>query len=111
VNFGSVLALLLLCACGVRGPESIDIPVDAASLPPDADFLAQIDRTRGFRDCFTPIRDPRLVPAADAPRMRGDERVLGLDLGLVRIAYPVLYLDHHEIVEHTAAGQDLLVCW
>jgi hypothetical protein len=110
----AALTAILACAaaCGpAAGGRSEEIPVDAASLPPEADFTAGIDRSRGFRDCFRPITEPELVPAARAIRMQPGERVLGVDLGSVRIAYPVNTLNHFEIVEHTAAGQELLVCW
>jgi hypothetical protein len=65
----------------------------------------------GYRDCFTPVRDPVLVPAAAARRMRDDERVLGLDLDGAQIAYPIQFLNLVEIVEHVVAGREILVCW
>jgi len=105
-----LLATLLLAACG-RGATGDDTRVDPATLPTEAQFLAQVDKSMGYRDCFTPVRGPVLVPAADAKRMRDDERVLGLDLDGVRIAYPVQFLNLVEIVEHVVAGRDVLVCW
>ena len=107
--FGTWLALLT-AACGPKS-AAIEYAVDPATLPPDAQFLAGIDRTMGTRDCFTPVRDGRFVRAADARRMRPDERVLGVDLGSAAVAYPIQYLNLVEIVEHTEAGQELLVCW
>jgi hypothetical protein len=43
--------------------------------------------------------------------MKPDERVLGLDLGDVQIAYPINYLNKMEIVEHAVGGAEILVCW
>lgn len=106
------VVVLLLAACGAaRDTDPVALPADPASLGTEERFLGEIDRTMGTRDCFTVVRDGRFVPAADAPRMRPDERVLGADLGDVAVAYPILYLNQVEIVEHTAAGHDLLVCW
>jgi hypothetical protein len=101
---------LLLAGCG-GGDGAVDEPVDPASLPSEARFLAEVDKTRGFRDCFQTLRDPPFVPAASARRMRDEERVLGLDLGDVQFAYPLDYLNHHEIVEHESKGRTLLACW
>lgn len=100
-----------LSACGGHGNGAVDLPFDAASLPPESDFLRDVDRTMGKRDCFNPVRDGRFVPAAEAPRMRDDERVLGVDLGDAQFAYPIQYLNLVEIVEHTAGDRQLLACW
>jgi uncharacterized protein DUF3179 len=105
----ALVALLALLAC--RRDDAIDLPVELATLPPEQRVLDEIDRTRGVRDCFLPIRDGTFVAAPDAPRMRDDELVLGLELGDSSVAYPVLYLQFHEIVEHSLDGQALLVCW
>lgn len=108
------IALLAAClaagSCG-RSSPAVQYPVDAASLPPESQFLAGVDRTMGTRDCFTPITDGRFVLAGDARRMRDGERVLGVVVDGAAVAYPVLLLNYHEIVEHTVAGQELLVCW
>ena len=107
-----VLVAWALAACGdddASGPGIL--PFDVADLPTEEAFLSEIDRSKGWRDCFTVIRDPTLVPASRAPRMKPDELVLGLDLGEVQAAYPINYLNHHEIVEQTLEGLDLLVVW
>lgn len=115
--FASVRAMLVpvllgAAACDGGGDgQAVARPVDPASLPSEEDFLRQIDKTMGVRDCFIPIRDGRFVRAAEAPRMRDDERVLGLDLGDVQFAYPIQYLNFHEIVEHRSGGRELLACW
>ena len=103
--------VLLLAACGPGVPEPVYLPTEGDPLPEEAAFLAAVDRSRGFKDCFEVLRDPVLVPAAQAPRMRPEELVIGLDLGRVQVAYPVLYLNYHEIVEHELEGLSLLVCW
>ena len=107
-----LLAPTALAACGGgddHGP--VALPIDAAALPPEADFLRQVDRTMGVRDCFVTVRDGRFVPAGEAPRMKDDERVLGVDLGDAQFAYPIQYLNLVEIVEHSAGGRELLACW
>ncbi len=109
-----VIALLAaLAACGVPVDPHAPVtgPLGAAPLPPEDEFLEEIDRTRGHRDVFLPLRDPEMVPADRAPRMLPDEIVLGLDLGDAQVAYPIQLLNGHEIVEHTVAGLHLLACW
>lgn len=108
--------LLAAAGCDAAPPAPVRveplpaIAADAPGLPPEDTFLAEIDKTRGTRDMFPVVRDPELVPAASAG-LASTEQVLGLDLGTVAVAYPVNLLNHHEIVEHTLAGLDLLVCW
>ena len=107
-----VLMLTAVATCDAgAGRGAVERPVDAASLPAEAEFLRDVDRTMGVRDCFVTVRDGRFVPAAEAPRMKGDERVLGLDLGDVQFAYPIQYLNLVEIVEHSAGGRELMACW
>src|SRR5262245_10132109 len=100
-----------VAACGDAGTGAVERPVDTAAFPSEADFLRQVDRSMGVRDCFVTVRDGRFVPAAEAPRMKDDERVLGLDLGDVQFAYPVQFLNLVEIVEHRAGDRELLACW
>jgi len=108
----ALVALTALAACDAGGGGgAVERPVDAASLPSEAEFLREVDRTMGVRDCFVTVRDGRFVPAAEAARTRDDERVLGLDLGDVQFAYPIQYLNLVEIVEHRAGGRELLACW
>lgn len=108
---------LVSTACDAAPPAQVRveplaaIPGDAPGLPDVEQFLAEIDRSRGHRDMFQVLHDPELLRAAEAPGMAEFEEVLGLDLGVAQVAYPVNYLNHHEIVEHTVAGLDLLVCW
>lgn len=106
-----ILVLPALAACGEAHTGAVDRPVDTASLPSEADFLREVDRTMGVRDCFVTVRDGRFVPAAEATRMKDDERVLGLNLGDVQFAYPIQYLNLVEIVEHRAGDRELLACW
>jgi hypothetical protein len=109
-----MLRLLRLCAA-VLAIAACDRP--ARHVAPEApaatetEFLQQVDRSRGVKDMFLPLRAPEFVPAEGAPRMSDDEIVLGLDLAGEQVAYPVLLLNAHEIVEHRLAGLDLLACW
>lgn len=109
IRAAAVLLVAAACAPDAREPKVRPVPPHL--LPPEAEFLGQVDKTMGRRDCFTVVRDGRFVPAAEAPRMRDDERVLGLDLGSEQFAYPIQFLNLVEIVEHSAAGRELLVCW
>jgi len=106
----ALLSTLVAAACGPVS-SSAETRVDPATLPSETQFLAQVDKTMGYRDWFKPVRDPVLVRAVDAKRMRDDERVLGLDLDGARIAYPIQFLNLVEIVEHVVAGREILVCW
>lgn len=119
------VAAVTLVACGDAAPPPVPAPTEppAANAPDDAEaerrFLAEIDRSRGVRDCFLPIRDPAFV-GADGPHGLADgEFVVGTDLTVagaaVQFAYPVQYLNFHEIVEHTVESGTgplhLLACW
>jgi predicted small lipoprotein YifL len=107
-----LLTLLALGACGDAGaPGPVHRPPADGELPEEAAFLAEIDRTRGERDCFTVIEDPVLVGADGAHGIAFDEIVMGVDLGTTQVAYPIQLLNFHEIVEHTVDGLDLLACW
>lgn len=106
----AVVAAALASGCdGARDTAPPAVRTD--TLPPEADFLRQVDRTRGVKDCFTVLRDPEFVEAGSAPHMADGETVVALDLGEVQVCYPVQYLNHHEIVEHRLAGLELLACW
>ncbi len=105
------MALVALAACGQGGVRPERRPPLPGDLPDEAAFLAEVDRTRGVRDCFVPLRDPPLVPADAHHEVAPDEVVLGLDTGRAQVAYPVNLLNHHEIVEHTLDGLELLACW
>ena len=111
--FRAIASFLCCLVAGACGPTSgaTEYPVDAEALPAETQFLAGIDRTMGTRDCFTVLRDGHFVLAGDARRMQPGERVLGLEIGGAAVAYPLQYLNFVEIVEHTVAGEDLLVCW
>ena len=104
--------LLLLAGCGAPdGPQPVLRPPTADELPPEQAFLDEIDRTKGYRDCFEVIREPTFV-AADGPHgVAPGEIVMGVDVGSAQFAYPIQLLNFHEIVEHSVDGLDLLVCW
>jgi hypothetical protein len=136
-----VIAAALLAAAGAaaceRTPTSTPPapapgtarPETTGDLPDEATFLRQVDRTRGTKDSFLPLRDPEFVPADAAPGMADDEIVLCLDLPrnadgadgrappnatgspAAAVCYPTRYLNFHEIVEHRMAGLELLACW
>jgi hypothetical protein len=47
---------LLVAACGPatsgRATKAVEIPVDLAALEPESQFLSEIDKSMGVRDCF-----------------------------------------------------------
>ena len=125
--------VVALAGCGEDGRDAPRPPDPAIPAAPghaaqeeERRFLAEIDRSRGVRDCFLPLRDPAFV-AVDGPHGLTDaEMVIGVDLAAegaaAQFAYPTQYLDFHEIVEHevpteltSGVGErgtlHLLACW
>lgn len=106
-------------ACGDAAPTTpppapAERPAPDAGLPSERAFLAQIDRTKGTKDCFSVIKDPAFLPADGSRGPHGvtdGETVIGLDLGDAQVCFPTLYLDLHEIVEFRLEGLELLACW
>lgn len=108
----AVPLLLVLAACGGPPLARPFVPAGAQDpLPDEKAFLDEVDRTRGHKDGFVTLREPRLVPADEAERTTPDELVIGVDTGRTRVAYPVNLLNRHEVVEQTLDGLELLVCW
>lgn len=62
------------------------------------------------RDGIQPIYDPRFVPATgvDWP---GATEVIGVAVGGEAKAYPVSFLNRHEMVDDFIAGEPILVTW
>ena len=119
-----VCALMPIVACAPEpaSPTQPEVPGGTDTSPgesgpaPTLDheerrFLAEIDRSRGYRDCFPAIRDPEFTTVDGPHGLTDDEIVLGVDTGVSRFAYPVNVLNHHEIVEHDDGPLPLLVCW
>lgn len=66
----------------------------------------------GPRDYFRVIVAPSYLSVADAePGMSDDEVVLGLALGGQARAYPINYLNDHEMVADELAGVPILTTW
>ena len=64
------------------------------------------------RDYFRVIDRPKYLSVAEAAAtMADDEIVLGLDVDGNRRAYPINYLNDHELVREEIAGLPLLVSW
>ncbi|MCG3135827.1 MAG: hypothetical protein HMLKMBBP_03593 [Planctomycetes bacterium] len=125
-----VFAMVLPAACGQAPSAAPNEPGPPAAAPDaprapltEAQFLAELDRSRGTKDCFDVIRDPAFLPADGPHGVRDDDRVLCFDAapfaasgapgasGPLQACYPTALLDFHEIVEHTMAGLELLACW
>lgn len=117
--FALLAAAAFTPACGDGAPATPPVaPVERAApdagLPSERAFLAQIDRTKGTKDCFSVIKDPAFLPADGSGGAHGvtdGELVIGLDLGQTQVCFPTLYLDLHEIVEFRLDGLELLACW
>jgi len=62
-------------------------------------------------DAFPVVRKPVYAGALEARNMDGEEWVIGVVVGKTALSYPVLILNHHEIVVDAAEGIPFLVCW
>ncbi|VAW75097.1 hypothetical protein MNBD_GAMMA15-1916 [hydrothermal vent metagenome] len=60
--------------------------------------VTQIDNGGPARDGIPAIDRPRFVTASQAGFMRGDDRILGINLNGRQKAYPLRILNYHEIV-------------
>jgi len=108
----ALAALLLVVACAKR-----ETPAKSAFLfGGDPDVKCSIDRTeivRGVggtgdpRDGIPAIREPRAVAADAAPWLRGEERVLGVEVNGDARAYPTKILEQHEMVNDVLGGEPI----
>jgi hypothetical protein len=90
---------------GVRaGPRDVYNPVTAGESLPDG-FRQLLPR-----DGIQPIYDPEFTSASgvDWP---GDTQVIGVAAGDEAKAYPVSFLNRHEMVDDFIAGDPILVTW
>jgi hypothetical protein len=96
----------------IRRPVPSAAPVDDAAL--DA-ILARAINTGPMsrpRDFFRTIEQPKFLAAGDTgDTMSDDEIVLGLEIGGVARAYPINYLNDHEMVREEIGGLPLLITW
>jgi len=119
-----LLAVACVVGCvGLEGSESVAATVEGGQrrsvdeievllkLPPK--LFARINwRDSRPRDFFQVIEHPKYVPANEAELMMADdERVLGLCMQQVCLAFPTNYLDYHEMVQDVVAGVPVLVTW
>lgn len=63
------------------------------------------------RDAIPALLAPRFLPAAEAPFMRAEERVLGVYLNGIARAYPTRILSWHELVNDRFGALPVLVSW
>ncbi len=90
---------------GVRvGSRAAYDPVTAGEPLPDG-FRQLLPR-----DGIQPIYDPQFVAAADAD-WAGATQVIGVAAGGEAKAYPVSFLNRHEMVDDFIAGEPILVTW
>lgn len=85
-------------------PHDVYDPVTAGELLPDG-FRQLLPR-----DGIQPIYDPVFAPATDVGWPDGTQ-VIGVAAGGEAKAYPVSYLDRHEMVNDVIAGDPILVTW
>lgn len=62
------------------------------------------------RDGIRPIYDPQFV-GADVVDWAGGTQVIGVAAGSEAKAYPVSFLNRHEMVDDFIAGEPILVTW
>lgn len=92
-------------------PDPHPRPTDYVSAPEDAKVAERIE-TVGPRDYFEAIERPQFASISEASAFMSDaEVVLGLELGEYARAYPINYLNDHEIVREEIHGLPLLVTW
>ena len=117
----TVAALLLTCGCSGKRPDSWAKQGPAGSrerelaqiraLPPELRNRIQWEDSRP-RDFFRVIEQPHYVNVQKAERaMCDEERVLGLSVGGVHRAFPLNYLNDHELVQDEIGGTPVLVTW
>ncbi len=63
------------------------------------------------KDGIPALFEPEFAPARKADFMRGDEKVLGLEINGDARAYPLRILSHHELVNDLVSGEPILVSW
>ncbi len=99
-------ALLATAGAAWAGPVKNGFDLAGSAIP-----VEQILAGGPPRDGIPAIDRPRFVAAAEAGRLRPDDRVLGLVLrGEVR-AYPVAIMNWHEIVNDRIGGQAVVVTY
>jgi hypothetical protein len=116
----SIVAIGLAGAVGLSVANRVMSPQRAAAkaATPQPDFdamLARIDNKPPMvrpRDAFEVIDPPRyLRPDEAADAMSDDEVVLGLEVNGLCRAYPINYLNDHEMVREQIAGLPLQITW
>ena len=96
----------------VPATESLAWPAPAPGRDPIMSRVVNSGPMARPRDFFETIEQPQFIAADDAgDLMADDEVVLGLEIGGVRRAYPINYLNDHEMVREEIAGRPLLVTW
>lgn len=90
---------------GVRvAPHEVYNPVTAGETLPEG-FRQLLPR-----DGISPIYDPTFASAEDVD-WPDETQVIGVAAGVEAKAYPVSFLDRHEMVNDVIAGDPILVTW
>jgi hypothetical protein len=101
----------------VRSPTraTVQPPVTAQAGMDEDPVLRRVVRSGPMarpRDFFRVIVRPKYITAAQASYAMSDEEiVLGLEVGGQPRAYPINYLNDHEMVREEIDGLPLLVTW
>ncbi len=114
VMIGLTGAVVLGVAYRAMSPQRA--AVKAASPQPDFEaMLRRIDNKPPMvrpRDAFQVIDPPHYLKSSEAAAsMSDDEVVLGLEVNGLCRAYPINYLNDHEMVREQIAGLPLQITW
>jgi hypothetical protein len=121
---GKVLIGLVLVGGAVAGgitlwfqcahPESrrVSVSIDRPLVDPVLSRVVSsgpMSRPRDYFRCITQPEYHTVTLAADS--MSDTEVVIGLEIDGDRRAYPINYLNDHEMVQDTIGGRPLLITW
>ncbi len=63
------------------------------------------------KDAIPAISEPRIIAANQASFLKGEDRVIGVKLGGVSRAYPLMIMNHHEIVNDILGDRSIAVTY
>ena len=102
---GSLLAVLFLFSCS--GNNSVEVEAKGPWLIPVAEVF---DGGPG-RDGIPALENPEKIPASEATYLPDSELVLGYFDGINAVAYPLLILDWHEIINDNIGDFPLAITY
>lgn len=63
------------------------------------------------KDGIPALTEPSFVPVGQAPWLKDDDRILGIELNGIARAYPLNILSYHELVNDQVGNRSILVSW